>query len=274
MQGDGRLMRDHASERPRAAPPGTLTVADWRDLVADEGAAGPAAFVALHRAMEHAAASLARAGKIRRGDADGLAQDATADVAMRGGADLAGVAGDVPLAAWCRGVITNYARRLYRGDRATRPLLDGLDPPSPDAPDPDDAVLPSRDRADLDARLAACGATELQRSIYRLRIHERRSFGAIAKELRRHGKTIWESWQGLQRRLVHPPPPPPPKAWTAAAIARATAKGDARTARIFALHAAGASHAEIARETGLSSEYIAVKVARARRRGGEVYRGD
>ncbi len=259
-------------------PVGNLTVDAWREMVDREGAAGPTAFVALHHAMEAAAASLARAGKIRRSDADVLAQDATADVAMRGGTSLVAVPeavpGAVPLVAWCRGVITNYARRLYRADRATRPLLDGLDPPAPDAPDPDDGALPPCDRADLDARVAACGATELQRSIYRLRIHERRAFGAIARELRRNGKTIWESWQGLQHRLIAPPPSAPTKDWTAAAIARATAKGDARTARVFALHAAGRTHAEIARETGLAPGYIAVKVARARRRDGEIGRDD
>lgn len=134
--------------------------------------------------MLAAAASLARSGKICRTDVDVLAQDATADLALRAGPCLPDVDGDVPLTAWCRGVITNYTRRLYRADRATRPLIDGLDPPAPDAPDPEEAFLRRHDRADLDARVEGSGATALQPEIYRLRVHERRSFGAIARDLR------------------------------------------------------------------------------------------
>lgn len=241
-----------------------MDVSEWRARLRS---APELASRELLESLHRGAARLEKSGVISRSDVDDIAQTAWVRLATTGYATAQFADPDTALDSWTLGVVRHIASAAHRA-RLQTVCLEHVS--EREHRNEDESELDSgASRGRLDGLVATCGATAGQLDAYRLIVHESLTVYEASRRLGVDRKSVWERLQRLVRRARKKSleeAATPDRDWIALAVRCATARGDLRGARVFQLHAAGVTHASIAREVGLSPQYVAVKIARARAR--------
>ncbi|MCG3135277.1 MAG: hypothetical protein HMLKMBBP_02809 [Planctomycetes bacterium] len=244
-----------------------MLVGTWRTL--GEAAARNALAGSIRRAALRASRAARRAGL----DADDVVSAAWLRLASRWMRSIERVSDATELDAWTVGVVRIVIADERRSRSRDPAIAGGSDQLATvhardEGPGDDDAR-----GIDVDAlrcKAQAAGATPSQLQAFDL-VHVRyMTYFEAAAKLRCDRKTVQRRIERLFARVVRAGRSEaqtlesPSRAWSLEAAADARARGDERSARLFELHASGATHARIADSTGYSQRYVAVKISRER----------